>query len=108
MGDELRRLAYPEVESEHADVDRNSLDTVRSRHQDAGVLVNGFHYADCWVDSTQNLRGRRVHRDPDVHLPASDCRGTKDEGRIVTPRQLHWSESAPAWNPQLHPVEPEA
>src|SRR6187397_787510 len=103
---ELGRLSYGELDPQHSNVDRDSLDTVGSGNQDAGVVVDCFHDADGWVDPTQNLLGRRVHGDPDVHLPAGESRGTEHEGRIITAGQFHWSESASAWNPQLHPVEP--
>ena len=97
MGDELRWLGCGEVDSQHADVYRDSLNTVSSGNQDAGAVVDGFHNADSWIDPTQNLLGRRVHSDPDVHLPAGERRRTEYESRIITAGQPNWSESAAAF-----------
>ena len=46
MRDKLWRLGRGKVKSEHADVDRDSLDTVRPSDQGAGLLIDGFHNAD--------------------------------------------------------------
>ena len=54
MVDELGRLGCGEVESEHADVDRDRLDGVGSGDQDASVVVNGFDDADGGVDPTES------------------------------------------------------
>ena len=83
MVDELGRPGCGEVESGHADVDRDRLDGVGSGDQDAGVVVNGFDYADGGVDPTEDLRGWRVDGDPDVHAPACEGRGAEHEGWVV-------------------------
>ena len=54
MGDELGRLGCGEVESEHADVDRDRLDGVGSGDQDAGVVVDSFDNADCGIDPIED------------------------------------------------------
>jgi hypothetical protein len=63
MGDELGRFGCGEVESEHADVDRDRLDGIGSGDKDAGVVVNGFDYADGGIDPIEDLRGWRVDGD---------------------------------------------
>ena len=88
MRDELGRLGRGEIKPEHADIDRDSLDTVCPSYQDACLLVDGFHDADGGVDAIQDLRGRCMNRDPHMYLPACECCGTEHEGRIVTAWQL--------------------
>ena len=98
MGDQLGRFGGGEVESEHADIDRDRLDGVGSGDKHAGVVVNGFDYADGGVDPIENLRGWRVHGDRDMHVPACESRGTEHEGWVVAAGQLDWCESASAWD----------
>src|SRR5512133_2616871 len=108
VGDELGRLGHGEVESEHADVDRDSFDTVGSRDEQASVGVDGFDNTDRGVDPIEHLRWGCVHRDPDVHVPASEGGGSEYEARVVTAGQFDGCESATAGDPYLHPVEAEA
>ena len=96
MVDELGRLGCGEVESEHADVDRDRLDGVGSGDQDAGVVVNGFDHADGGVDPAEDLRGWRVHRDPDMYPPPCKGRSAEHEGWVVAAGQVDGCESAPA------------
>ena len=103
--DERVRRLDPEVDAQHADVDRDRLDAVGAREQDAVVVVDGFDHADRCVDAGQDLTRGGPHVDARVHDPTGRRDRAQDEVGVLALLERLRDEPATVSRSQGHPVE---